>query len=158
MTRKKPSSALIKKLLKENERMARVPQVGKDFIAFKKVIVPDQNGRRKNVAILTLYVPADAKRRNGNSRHDKLRVSAAFVVKAESRSGNPISEKEFFPGHTYNIIYSQLNKKKKSAEGKFRWVVGKWHKPAYKFAAAAGQCSHGLHAFISKASAKKYYL
>jgi uncharacterized protein YjbI with pentapeptide repeats len=75
------------------------PEIG-SFTAFKKVKLKD--GYYESQAILTLEIPAEAKRTNAIYSR-KCRAEKALVIKAENISGAPISETA--------ILYSSYDSK-----------------------------------------------
>lgn len=138
----------LKKMIQDQPQLICVPPRGRGFVAYKAVCRLKQNGqlRRRGgcvvTAVLTLYIPPKAHRRNGKFREDKFRVSDAYVVAAHTKKGKPLPAKEkiFQASHT-----------------RYSWTLGKWHKPSHAFDRSKGQCESGLHGFLSLKSAREYF-
>ena len=151
---KLPKQINLKRLLKEQPKLRCVPQEGTDFIAYKMVRYYTgkyYTGKSKlagwgtktkqwRAAILVLYIPVDAQRRNGETRRHKARFSRVFVLGALGRDNKKLTRKKFFSIHNEA----------------FRWNVGEWHQPARAFSPGKDICASGLHAYLSKQQAKRY--
>lgn len=159
----KPSRKEVKELIRANKQLKSMPSEGA-FIAYKRVNEYSEGFSKYRKVILTLYIPAGAKRyqdkRYYYDRNTKLRVSGAYVVAAEYRNGEKPKTKRFVPPHCAIFIARRLQGVKLSAKKiklvKFRWVVGKWHKPTFAWSTSQDQCQSGLHAYISKVRARNH--
>lgn len=114
-----------------------VPQIGA-FIAFKRAVLLD--GDYKSQAILTLEVPADAKRVGGLTDR-KCRVSAARVVDGQDISGAVISETAIL-----RSIFSDS----------FIYKVGDVVRVNDFDPDPTQVCSRGIHCFITREEAEDY--
>lgn len=107
-------------------------QQGNELIVYKAV----QN------AIVTLRIPADAKRCNNGIKHyDKSRCEKALVIRVE-RMPNGEEVIECVHGlYTHKMTYK----------------VGEWAIPDSFDEDCRNECSHGIHFYMDKNEAIKYY-
>ena len=95
--------------------------------------------KKASKRIVELLIPADAKRSSATSR--KCRASKAVVVSITTLDGNQCEENQVCSDHDHSFIYTvgEIVEVKDFDEN--RW----------------NECSTGIHHFITRAEAVKYY-
>lgn len=137
-------SKKVLKLIAENKKLECMPDVGKAFVMYKKVHFPGSGRRTARSVILTLLVPAKAKRHSSGYRRDnKLRVSEAKVIEARERSGRLFQVKR---GDRLESVHFNM----------FLYKIGKTVRPEKPFDLGPETCASGIHGFLSVTSARSY--